>query len=423
MTERKKILAMAYCVSPYRGSEYNVAWEWITHMSKYHDLTVLYGMSDNHMGDNETMIEWLAANELPHVKFVYVKPNRLANMLNWPNRHDIFVYTFYIAFKQWHRCAYKVAKQLVKEENFDLVHMVGPIGYREPGYLWKLGLPYVWGPIGGANNSTKGLMKHLPFSGKVKHAFRTFANTLQLRYGRRVHHALMHTDILLTATTENQQKFQRYHGKDSIYLPENAISKSIELNDSKFFNNNMLQLIFVGRIDPRKNLIILLEALVLMVNKKRIHLNVIGAGPEILTCKKFADAHGISDLVTWHGMLPREKVLQMYRSAHLHIISSISEGNTTVIWEAMSNGVPTLSFDHCGMHDTLQGGAGILVPISSEYEQNVKNLADAIDQFASSTNMPHDLALKTIERANHYTWEERVKILNEIYERVVELKK
>lgn len=33
---------MTYAVSPYRGSEYSVAWNYITFMSKYHDLTVLY---------------------------------------------------------------------------------------------------------------------------------------------------------------------------------------------------------------------------------------------------------------------------------------------------------------------------------------------------------------------------------------------
>lgn len=423
MTKRKKILAMTYAVSPYRGSEYNVAWEWITHMSKYHDLTVLYGMSDNHMGDNETLTQWLKENPLPNVKFVYVKPNRWANLLNWPNRHDFFVYTFYFAYKEWQKCAYNIAKKLVKEEKFDLVHMVGPIGYREPGYLWKLGLPYVWGPIGGTNNSTKGLMKHLPFCGKVKHAFRSFANTLQLRYSHRVAMALKHTDILLTATTENQENFKRFYGKGSFYLPENSISGDINLDKSKYLPNNPLQLIFVGSIDPRKNLIILLEAMARMTNKNKIHLNVIGSGPEVIACQQYAKEQGIDNLITWHSQLPREQVLQMYRSAHLLLITSISEGNPTVIWEAMANGVPTLSFDHCGMHDTLRDGAGILVPIAPKYEQNVNNLTTALDQFVTTPGIPYELALKTSDRAKQYTWEERIKILNGIYDKVVELKK
>ena len=27
------------------------------------------------------------------------------------------------------------------------------VGYREPGYLWKIEKPFVWGPIGGLENS------------------------------------------------------------------------------------------------------------------------------------------------------------------------------------------------------------------------------------------------------------------------------
>ncbi len=135
---------MAYAVSPYRGSEYSVAWNYVTNMSRDNDLTILYGISDEHMGDNQSMEKWLSENSLPHARFVFVRPNRWANALNWLNRHDTLVYTFYFAYAVWHKCAYRMAKQLMKEEHFDLVHMVGMIGYREPGYLWKLGLPYIW---------------------------------------------------------------------------------------------------------------------------------------------------------------------------------------------------------------------------------------------------------------------------------------
>ena len=36
---------MAYMLSPYKGSEFSVAWNYVTHISKDNDLTVLYGIS------------------------------------------------------------------------------------------------------------------------------------------------------------------------------------------------------------------------------------------------------------------------------------------------------------------------------------------------------------------------------------------
>lgn len=57
-----------------------------------------------------------------------------------------------------------------------------------------------------------------------------------------------------------------------------------------------------------------------------------------------------------------QKAVEMFKNAHMHIITSISEGNATTIWEAMSYGVPTLSFDHCGMLDTLSNGSWNISP-------------------------------------------------------------
>ena len=39
----KNILVLAYQLSPTKGSEYSVAWNYVTRMSKYNRLTVLYG--------------------------------------------------------------------------------------------------------------------------------------------------------------------------------------------------------------------------------------------------------------------------------------------------------------------------------------------------------------------------------------------
>ncbi len=42
MRQRKKILVLAYMLSPYKGSEYSVAWNYVSYMSKQNDLVVLF---------------------------------------------------------------------------------------------------------------------------------------------------------------------------------------------------------------------------------------------------------------------------------------------------------------------------------------------------------------------------------------------
>lgn len=415
----RKILVMAYAISPYRGSEYSVAWNYVTHMSKDNELMVLYGMSDNHMGETYTMEDYLKRHIVPNVRFIAVKPNKWANLLNWPNRHDIFVYTFYYAFAVWQKTAYRVAKEMVKKEHFDLVHNVGPIGYREPGYLWKLGLPYVWGPVSGANNVPMQLMKRMPLSGKCKQMFRSFANIIQFHTKHRLKQALAATNVLLTATSENQRMFQQVHHKSSLYLPENCINGDINLDRSKFISPRHYRLIVIGTLDARKSVGIFLEALTQVKHREMLRVDIVGNGPLAEILLRYATRHGLADIITWHGKLPRTEAVKVFNSAHLHIITSVSEGNPTTIWEAMSYGVPTMSFDHCGMHDTICDRCGIRVPIAERYEDCVEAVAAEIDNLLEHPERFLRLAEGVLECAQHYKWNEREIFLNNLYDQVL----
>ena len=423
MKRRRKILVMAYAISPSRGSEYAVAWNFVKWMSKENDLTVIYGMSDNHMGEIYTLDNYLRNHAIPHVRFIAVKPNKWTNLLNWPNRHNILVYTFYYAFAFWHKQAYKRAKELVEQEHFDLIHFVGPIGYREPGYLWKLKIPYIWGPIGGANNAPRQLMKRMPLLGKLKQTFRSIANTIQFYTKMRLRKALKHTDILLTATSENQYKFKKVHHKDSICIPENCITGEIRLNLTKFENPPKYKLIVVGTLDARKSVGIFLEALTHVHHKDMIQVDIVGGGPLKDMLMKYAKENNLNEMITWYGQLPREQAVKVFNSAHLHVITSVSEGNPTTIWEAMSYGVPTMSFDHCGMHDTLCERCGIRIPIAKHYEDCVLAVAKEIDNLLEHPERFRQLAEGTLECAKKYTWTERELFLNNLYDQLLASKK
>lgn len=419
----KNILVLSYMLSPTKGSEFSVAWNYITQMSIDNKLTVLYGISGKHMGNVEEMEMWAKEHPHQHIEFVPVLPNKTANFLNWPNRHDLFVYTFYYAYRVWQKQVYKKAQELIASEHFDLIHYVGMIGYREPGYLWKLGLPYVWGPISGANNPPWQLLKPMTLPGKLKHGFRTIANILQLHTSRRLRKALKATDVLLTATSENQASFQRIHHKDSICIPENVIERKIKLDMNKFMSVKKYHLIIVGTLDARKSVITALKAVSLIKYKERIHLDIVGDGPLINTLKIFAKENRLDELTTWHGKVTREEAISLFDRAHLHLITSVSEGNPTTIWEAMSCGVPTMSLDHCGMHDTLCDGAGILIPIAANYDECVQKVSNKIEYLLENPEEFLRLAKATIDRAQMYTWTQRRIFWNDLYDKLLNRKK
>lgn len=416
--KRLRVLVLAYLISPKRGSEYSVAWNYVTQMSAHCDITILYGSAGDHMGDFDDMDEFLSYNTLSNVNFVAVRAGSLAKVLNSANRRGHLVYTFYFAYRLWHWRAYRVARRLIADDAFDLVHYLGPIGYREPGYLWKLPLPYVWGPIGGATNVPATLVPALPVAGKLKLLFRAAVNWCQLRFSIRVWRAFVRTDVLLTATTENQRIFLKVLGRECEYLPENAIVGPICVNYEKFKVFQKIHLVWIGSIEARKALILLVRALSRCHYAERFIVDVVGDGPLKQGLQLEVDACGLHGIFDWHGQVPRARVRELLSQGHLHIVTSVSEGNPTTIWEAMSCGVPTLSLDHCGMHDTILPGCGFKIPVSN-LEKIVEDIAVVLDKVAENPADLELMAKKVAEHAAEFHWDNRPEFFLSQYDRAI----
>lgn len=389
---RPRVLLLSYMVSPQRGSEYAVAWNYIKTMRHHCDLTVLYGTAGPHMGDLNDFAEpsFEDRQDDSTVRFVFVAPPRVARMLNVLNRNGILTYSFYLAYRVWHRAALAEAKRLLASQDFDIVHYLGPIGYREPGYLWRLPLPYIWGPIGGATSFPWNFRVTMPLKGRLRLMARTFGNALQLRFSRRVGRALRRADVLMTTTTENQAIFERRKGVKSIYLPENGIDGPITLNIEKF-PPTPLRIAWIGSIEARKGLLLLIDALSRMRRSADIRVDIFGDGPLRERLKERARVLGVNACLRWHGHVNRQRVLAGLDEAHLHVLTGLNESNTTSLWEALGRSVPVLALDHCGMRDVVRPPYGLRVPVTS-VDITIQALADSLDELVESPQQLENMA-------------------------------
>lgn len=419
---RLRVLILAYSISPVRGSEYSVGWNYVTEMSKYCDLTVLYGLAGPHMGDLEEMENYLKENgEIPNVQFVGIKPSFLARFLNSPNRRGFWVYSFYMAYTVWHRQAARKAKILLANEEFSVVHYLCPIGYREPGYLWQFDMPYVWGPVGGMvpTRHLKGSSRSSVSIGKTR--LKNLANAIQLRFSRRVAKAFAHTDVLVAATSENAEVIKNRFGREAQVIPENAIpvqliSSAGVISQAKL--GSPVKLIWVGSLDARKAPDLLIDALA-RVSSKEWCIEIIGDGPLMHSVKSQIIAAGLSDRVNLRGLIPRGEVLDLMLHSDIHIITSMNEANTTVIWEALASGIPTISVAHCGMRDTICESCGVLVPVS-DFLQTSESIAGELLRLITD---PEALAIKkggAIVCAQKHLWEQRAETWLQKYHEAIE---
>lgn len=419
------IVVIAYMLHYAKGSEYAVAWDYIKNMSLNHHLTVIYGTSGAHhqIGNTAEMEEYTKNNPLPNVVFVPVKPSFESKWFDYSLKG---IKNFYKEYREWHNDVYRIVSNMVDNKEVDVVHFLGPIGYHEPGILYTLSIPYIWGPVGGAEKFPERLLieyglKYRILGGVIKIITKNWSSRIRLATNNRVKRAMREADVIIGATSQNVKSITKAIGKhhsEIKYLPENCINQIYELNYDKF-HSKKINLIYVANLTPGKAPMILLDAIAkLGAEKDRLHIDFYGDGIMMEKCNSIIRKKNLGDVVTMHGKVDRQVVFQSISSAHMMVLPTLKDANTTVIFEAMAHAVPTMCFDHCGMHDTIKNGSGIKIPITS-YTQSVNNMAFQLLKIASDPSILKKMAEQLLEDRKVYTWEQRMKKFEEYYKLAV----
>lgn len=419
----RTILVLAYSISPVRGSEYAVGWNYVRHMSERHRLIVLYGLAGDHMGDAHEITAYRGPVS-DRAQFVFVKPNPLARAINSLNKRGLLPFSFYPAYRLWHKSAARKAKIIAQANAIDVVHYLCPIGFREPGYLRELDKPYIWGPIGGIAPRPARLFFGLGFAAGMKTVARNLVNAAQFRFVPRVARAIRETDLLLAATSENADQIAHIYGRTAIVLPENALDDPVEdtspvVEVGQCGIDEPLRLVWVGTLETRKAITLLLRALTLL-SPECWRLDVVGAGPLLEQAKAEAAVRGIDGQITWHGKVARSEAVRCFRNADLHILTSLAEAHSTVLWEAMGLGVPTVAFDHCGMRDSLADGGGVKVPMGS-LDEMVASLAETLATLSADRAALRCLKEGVQSVVERYSWNRRVGFWEDMYSLAIDI--
>jgi glycosyltransferase involved in cell wall biosynthesis len=119
---------------------------------------------------------------------------------------------------------------------------------------------------------------------------------------------------------------------------------------------------FLGRIHPKKNLDLLIEAIHSLPG--HIRLVVAGDGPAAHETRKLASARGIDDRVTWLGFVPPERRAEFFDGVDVVVMPSTFESFGMSAAEAMLHGVPVIVSRRTGISELIQrhGGGLIVTP-------------------------------------------------------------
>jgi len=174
-------------------------------------------------------------------------------------------------------------------------------------------------------------------------------------------------------------------------------------------------ILFVGAIEPRKNLPLLLRAFAALCQEPDFqHQLVIAGGKGWLYEEVFATAErlGLGERLRFPGFVAEEDLPALYSAADLFAHPAHFEGFGLTPLEAMACGTPVIASDATSLPEVV-GEGGLLVPPHDE-----RAWAEALRRVACDRTLHDWLAAQGLRQAARFSWEETARRTAEVYRTV-----
>lgn len=419
---RKRVLISAYSCQPGRGSEPGIGWNWAKQAARFNEVWVLtradkiLTRADQGLTRDKNL-EVIEAEMLRHpdsaLHFIYVDLPRWVSSWQRSEGGKYFYYYF------WQIAAYQRARELHQEIGFDVIHHLTFGNVWLPTFLWKLPVPFIWGPLGGYESVPRSFWKLFAFKWKLFEMVRYLIQIWSRYLDPVTRMAGKKASFILGRTKATSTLLSHNYPDKIMRIQEFGINKidlehSIETRKNSFRNNN-INVLMVGRLIHWKGFSIGIAAFQkLAATSPEAKLHIIGSGIEEKNLKCLASTLGIADKVIFHGQLPRQEVFIHYKHADIFLHPSLKDGAATVIFEAMETGLPVVCFDYAGPGEVVTESSGIKIPAKNP-KQAIEGFAAALIRLANDRTLRQSLGQGARERLGDFTWEKKGDFINELY--------
>ncbi|HOF42811.1 MAG TPA: glycosyltransferase family 4 protein [Candidatus Moranbacteria bacterium] len=306
---------------------------------------------------------------------------------------------------RYRKRAYKFAKNLIKNNEYDLTHSFfsvpcGHISYK----LWKkYKIPYIislrGADVPGYSERFSLLYGFIvPTIKKIwRNAYFVIANSQGLR------------ELALKSAPDKEI---------------GVICNGINVGD--FFPNyekrdlSYFTIVCVSRITPRKGIRFLIQAFkVLSARYSNIRMLIVGDGNEKPSLEQLTLGLGLEDKVVFTGAVPHKDVLQYYHKANVFVLPSLNEGMSNTMLEALACGLPLIATDTGGTKEILADGRnGFIVRM-----RDSNDLAEKLEKLVLDPSLVERMGQESLRIAKELSWESVAKGYVELYQKTINLRK
>lgn len=367
---RPSLLVFAYACGPGTGSEYGAGWGMVTSLNEFADLVVLTG--SKHIGE---LRNWEEGHPSSGIHFVEVADRRLGRFMRWNRIPEFLLYLL------WLRKAGRQARREIARRHIDAACHVTFSTYWLPTPATSLGLPAVWGPVGGAVTTPRPLWSLLGKRGVVQELMDLVAVRLLGRLPPARRTARLATARIL----QNQETLAALPAElqDDSWIVNHALFSVVPsgpaVDDGRYA-------LWVSPMEIRKGPQLALRALAR--TKTTVPLVMIGDGPQRRHLERLAEELGLTSRVRFTGWVDRSEAVRLMRGATTILFTGLREEGGLALAEAMHSGRRLIVLDHGGAGAIARratDASRVALVAPGELEHVAIGFAEAIDAHLAAS--------------------------------------
>lgn len=220
---------------------------------------------------------------------------------------------------------------------------------------------------------------------------------------------------IVALTKTNPEKIVTTHlAADPYFVPESKEKCAIVLAK---YNLQQPYILFVGMLEPRKNIFGIIEAFSMLKDKKNHILVIVGKkGWMYEEIFELVKREKLTNEVIFTGYVPDQDLPALYTAATCFLYPSFYEGFGIPIIEAMACGCPVITSNTSSLKE-IAGNAAILVEPS-----DTSAIKKAIGEIVTNAKKRNELSIKGKRQAKKFSWQKMAEDTKELYNVVLQMK-
>jgi glycosyltransferase involved in cell wall biosynthesis len=309
-------------------------------------------------------VSGIAANVQFHYfgnHFKYHQNRLLARLQSW------------LVYRSWQAEMAGNATKLHRQHGFAVAHHVTYATWRVPSELWRLSIPFVFGPVGGGSSMPTKFRKMLGPTARTFELLRDTATRLAL--SSPALKLCCSRSSAVVAADRQTASFLAAQGAKSVrtlcqvFFTEHQVSRFTQHKRPVLRDGSALRIFAGGNLEARKGIILTLQALA-RLKKSGIPFKYVygGGGPERNSMVKLAADLGIANEVFFHNGFEGIDYESQLAQSDIYLLPSVRETAGITMMEAILAGCFPIVLSGTGAGDIVENTGGVAIQAKSPDE-------------------------------------------------------